>query len=126
MKTILVVEDNDMMRENTSEILQLSNYAVVSATNGRQGLELALDEHPDLIICDIMMPEMDGLELLRKVRSTDSIKKTPFVLVSARAEKSDIIEGFDHGANEYLTKPFEGDELLSVVGKYMHNSAHPA
>jgi len=126
MKTILVVEDNDMMRENTSEILQLSNYAVVSATNGRQGLELALDEHPDLIICDIMMPEMDGLELLRKVRRTDSIKKTPFVLVSARAEKSDIIEGFDHGANEYLTKPFEGDELLRVVGKYMHNSAHPA
>lgn len=117
MKTILIIEDNEMMRENTSEILQLSNYRVISAENGKQGLELAMNNKPDLIICDVMMPGLDGLELLKKIRKTERINKTPFVILTARAEKSDIIEGLNHGANEYLTKPFEGDELLRVVAK---------
>lgn len=119
MKTILVIEDNRIMRENISEILGLSNYHVLSATNGIQGMELAVNKEPDLIICDVMMPELDGLELLKKIRRTPGISNTPFVLVTARAEKSDICDGIRMGANEYLTKPFDGEDLLHIAAKYI-------
>lgn len=119
MKTILVIDDNEMMRENTVEILQLSNYLVLTAENGKKGLRLARNKKPDLIICDMMIPEMDGLPLLKKIRESERINKTPFILITAPTEKADIINGFDHGMSQYLAKPFAGDELLRVVAKFL-------
>ena len=115
MKTILLIEDNPDMRENTTEILELAHYNVVTAENGKQGIKLAQESSPDLIICDIMMPELDGygvLHLLSKEPSTASI---PFIFLTAKAEKTDYRKGMTLGADDYLTKPYDDVELLSAV-----------
>lgn len=114
MKTILLIEDNEIMRENTAEILELSNYKVLLADNGRNGIELAVNQKPDLIICDIAMPEVDGFEVLKKIKSS-SAKKIPFIFLTARAEKLEIINGITLGADEYITKPYDGEKLLKTV-----------
>jgi CheY-like chemotaxis protein len=114
MKTILLIEDNEIMRENTAEILELSNYKVLIADNGRRGIELAVALKPDLIICDIAMPEVDGYEVLKKIK-TSSAKKIPFIFLTARAEKVEIINGITLGADEYITKPYDGEKLLQTV-----------
>lgn len=124
MKTILLIDDNEMIRENTAEILALSNYNVLTAENGRKGLELAISKQPDLILCDVMMPEMNGLDLLKKIRETEHINKTPVILLTARAERTDINKGLEYGADEYLAKPYEGDQLLRIIAKKLHNVAH--
>jgi CRP-like cAMP-binding protein/ActR/RegA family two-component response regulator len=115
MKTILLIEDNPDMRDNTTEILELAHYNVVTAENGKQGIKLAQESSPDLIICDIMMPELDGygvLHLLSKEPSTASI---PFIFLTAKAEKNDYRKGMTLGADDYLTKPYDDVELLSAV-----------
>lgn len=115
MKKILIIEDNDEVRENTAEILELSNYKVVTAENGKTGVEKALHEKPDLIICDIMMPVLDGygvFHLLSKHKETSSI---PFIFLTAKSEKSDFRKGMEMGADDYITKPFDGIELLNAV-----------
>lgn len=115
MKKILLIEDNSDVRENTSEILELAGYKVISAPNGKIGVEQAQAEKPDLIICDIMMPELDGygvLEILGKQKETAGI---PFIFLSAKTEKRDIGKGMDLGANDYLTKPFDDTDLLHAV-----------
>ena len=115
MSKILLIEDNNEMRENTSEILHFANYVVVTAENGRVGVEKAKKENPDLIICDIMMPDLDGygvLEMLSKYPETAGI---PFVFLSAKAEKSDMRKGMNMGADDYLTKPFDEAELLNTI-----------
>lgn len=114
MKTILLIEDNEIMRENTAEILELSNYKVLLADNGRNGIELAVNQKPDLIICDIAMPEVDGFEVLKKIKSS-SAKRIPFIFLTARAEKLEIINGITLGADEYITKPYDGEKLLKTV-----------
>lgn len=116
MKKILLIEDDRVMRENTAEMLELADYNVVTAENGKYGLELARSEKPDLIVCDVMMPELDGygvLYLLSKDAHTASI---PFIFLTAKAERSDVRHGMDLGADDYLTKPFEEQELLNAVG----------
>lgn len=120
MKTILIIEDNDIMRDNTTEILELSNYYVQSASNGRIGLEMARQIHPDLIICDMTMPEMDGNEVLKEIIKQSDLKQIPFIFLTAHSEKSDIINGFNLGATDYVTKPFDGTQLIRVVQKYLH------
>lgn len=115
MKKILVIEDNDEVRENTEEILQLSNYDVIVARNGKEGVELALSEIPDLIICDIMMPVMDGYGVLHILNMHTETAGTPFIFLTAKSEKLDIRKGMDLGADDYLTKPFDGLELLNAV-----------
>jgi CRP/FNR family transcriptional regulator, cyclic AMP receptor protein len=115
MKKILIIEDNDEVRENTAEILELSNYNVITAENGKIGVEKALEERPDLIICDIMMPVLDGygvFHLLSKHKETSAI---PFIFLTAKSEKSDFRKGMEMGADDYITKPFDGIELLNAI-----------
>lgn len=115
MKKILIIEDNFEVRENTAEIIELSNYKVLTAENGKIGVELALKELPDLIVCDIMMPVLDGygaFHLLSKHKETASI---PFIFLTAKSEKADFRKGMEMGADDYITKPFDGIELLNAI-----------
>ena len=115
MKKILLIEDNDDVRENTAEILELSNYKVILAENGKIGIEKALEHSPDLIICDIMMPVLDGYGVLHAVHKNDAIKNTPFIFLTAKTERGDFRKGMELGADDYITKPFTGTELLNAV-----------
>ncbi|MBA3705477.1 MAG: response regulator [Bacteroidetes bacterium] len=115
MKKILLIEDNKDVRENTAEILQLAKYNVITAKDGKEGVGLVQKEKPDLIICDIMMPVLDGhgvLHLLSKNEETSSI---PFIFLTAKAERSDFRKGMEMGADDYLTKPFDDVELLNAI-----------
>jgi CRP-like cAMP-binding protein/CheY-like chemotaxis protein len=103
------------MRENIAEILELAHYKVITAINGKEGVRLVNEHIPDLIICDIMMPELDGygvLHLLSKEKSTAHI---PFIFLTARSERSDLRKGMNMGADDFLTKPFDDTELLATV-----------
>lgn len=115
MKTILLIEDNDDIRDNTAEILSLSNYKVIVAENGKAGVEKALEHAPDLIICDIMMPVLDGYGVLHAVHKNERIKNTPFIFLTAKSERNDFRKGMELGADDYITKPFDGTELLNAV-----------
>lgn len=115
MKRILLIEDNPEVRENTAEILTLANYEVVAAENGKVGVELAQREHPDLIICDIMMPELDGYGVLHILGKKPETARIPFIFLTAKAEKSDLRKGMLLGADDYLTKPFEDTDLLNAI-----------
>lgn len=115
MKKILLIEDNDEIRENTAEILELSNYKVITAANGKKGVEQALKHLPDLIICDIMMPELDGYGVLHAIHKNEAIKNTPFIFLTAKTERNDLRKGMDLGADDYITKPFSGTELLNAI-----------
>jgi CRP-like cAMP-binding protein/ActR/RegA family two-component response regulator len=115
MKKILLIEDNLEMRENTAEILELARYKVVTAKNGKEGVRLAHSEKPDLIICDIMMPELDGYGVLHMLVKDVATASIPFIFLTAKAEKGDYRKGMGMGADDYLTKPFDDMELLSAV-----------
>jgi CRP-like cAMP-binding protein/CheY-like chemotaxis protein len=115
MKKILLIEDNEDVRSNTAEILELSNYEVIVAENGKAGIEKALEHFPDLIICDIMMPVLDGYGVLHAVHKNDAIKNTPFIFLTAKTERGDFRKGMELGADDYITKPFSGTELLNAV-----------
>ena len=115
MKTILLIEDNDDIRNNTAEILELSNYKVIVAENGKVGVEKAISYKPDLIICDIMMPVLDGYGVLHAVHKNEAIKNTPFIFLTAKTERGDFRKGMELGADDYITKPFDGTELLNAV-----------
>ena len=115
MKTILLIEDDADMRDNTAEILELANYRVVKAENGKRGVELARKEHPDLVLCDIMMPELDGYSVLHLLGRDPATAEVPFIFLSAKAERNDVRRGMDMGADDYLTKPFEESELLNAI-----------
>ncbi len=115
MKTILLIEDNSDVRENTAEILELASYKVIQAENGKEGVEKAQKMMPDLIICDIMMPVLDGygvIHLLNKSADTASI---PFIFLTAKSERPDFRKGMELGADDYITKPFDDLELLKAV-----------
>ncbi len=114
-RTILLIEDDPDMRENTAEILELANYTVVKAENGRRGVELARANHPDLVLCDIMMPELDGYGVLHLLGRDPATAEIPFIFLSAKAERSDMRKGMELGADDYLTKPFEESELLNAI-----------
>ena len=115
MKKILLIEDNLEMRENTAEILELANYRVITAENGRTGVELAREELPELILCDIMMPVLDGYAVLHILSKDSDTAGIPFVFLTAKVEKSDLRKGMNLGADDYVTKPFEDTELLDAV-----------
>ena len=115
MKTILLIEDDPDMRENTAEILELANYRVIKAENGKRGVEVAKKELPDLVLCDIMMPELDGYGVLHLLSRDQATAEIPFIFLSAKAERSDVRKGMDLGADDYLTKPFEESELLNAI-----------
>ncbi len=115
MKKILLIEDNENIRENTAEILELANYKVFKAENGKIGVEVALQEKPDLIVCDIMMPVLDGYGVLHLLHKNPEVQYTPFIFLSAKAEREDLRRGMELGADDYLSKPFEGAELLKAI-----------
>lgn len=115
MKKILLIEDNEEIRENTAEILELSSYKVIKAENGKEGVEKAIEFLPDLIICDIMMPVLDGFGVLHAIQKNEKIKNTPFIFLTAKTERMDFRKGMELGADDYITKPFSGTELLTAV-----------
>jgi len=114
-KKILLIEDNAEMRENTAEILQLAHYKVIAAMNGKEGVELAEKEEPDLIICDIMMPVLDGYGVLHMLSKNEKTASIPFIFLTAKAERTDFRKGMEMGADDYITKPFDSDVLLSKI-----------
>ena len=115
MKTILIIEDNTDIRENLEEILEFDNYKVITAPNGKIGLEKAHLENPDLILCDIAMPEKNGYEVFAASQSPSFPHKIPFIFLTASAQERDIAMGKTFGADAYMTKPFQIDELLSTI-----------
>jgi two-component system, sensor histidine kinase and response regulator len=115
MKKILVIEDDVHVRTNLVDILKLEGFEVAVAENGEQGLALAKDLNPDLILCDVMMPRKNGYEVLTAIRNDSLIALTPFIFLTAKASKHDVREGMELGADDFLTKPFTIDELRSAV-----------
>jgi CRP/FNR family cyclic AMP-dependent transcriptional regulator len=115
MKKILFIDDSDDIRSNTAEILELANYKVCTAENGKTGVEMALKERPDLVICDIMMPVLDGYGVLHALQKNSATMNTPFIFLTAKTEKSDLRKGMEAGADDYIMKPFTGTELLNAV-----------
>jgi len=115
MKTILLIEDNQLGRENTAEILALAGYHVVPAADGREGVEAARRQPPDLILCDIMMPALDGYGVLHILRQDAATADIPFVFLTAKSNLEDFRRGMSTGADDYLTKPFDGQSLLLAV-----------
>lgn len=114
-KIILLIEDNTEMRENTTEILELDNYVVIPAKNGKEGVELAQKNKIDLIICDIMMPVLDGYGVLHLLSKNPETASIPFIFLTAKSERSDFRKGMEMGADDYITKPFDDMELLNAV-----------
>ena len=114
-RRILLIEDNNDVRETTAAILELSQYEVLTARNGKDGVELALKERPDLIICDIMMPVLDGYGVLHLLSRNKETAHIPFIFLTAKAERVDQRKGMDMGADDYITKPFEEVELLTAI-----------
>lgn len=114
-KKVLIIEDNEDIRESTAEILELANYETFSAANGRIGVELATKHHPDLILCDIMMPELDGYGVLYLLHKNPQTATIPFIFITAKSERADMRKGMEMGADDYLTKPFDDIELLNAI-----------
>lgn len=115
MKSILVIDDNQDIRENTAEILDMAGYKTLTAENGKKGVELALKEKPDVIVCDIMMPELDGYGVLHLLRKNPESQDIPFIFLTAKTERTDFRKGMEMGADDYVTKPFEDIELLNAI-----------
>ncbi len=121
--TILIIEDNVEVRENLAEILDLCGYGVLSAPNGLAGARSAIEHLPDLILCDIMMPELDGFGVLNLLSENSRTVGIPFVFITARTDSEDIRRGMSLGADDYITKPFYKDELLQVIRTRLRKAA---
>ena len=120
MKTILLIEDSDVIRENTAEILELAGYHVLTAENGKVGVENALATRPDLVVCDIMMPVLDGYGVLHIFGQNPRLASVPFIFLTAKTELAERRRGMALGADDYLSKPFEKADLLSAVSGRLH------
>ena len=115
MTKILVIEDEGLLRANTLQILEFENFQTIEAQNGLIGMQLAQEHLPDLIICDIMMPEVDGYGVLAALRQNPITATIPFIFTTAKASKADLRRGMELGADDYLTKSFTADELLVAI-----------
>ena len=123
MSRILLIEDDIVLRENTAELLELSGYEVTTASNGKIGLQLAQVKLPDIIVCDIMMPELDGYGVLKGLSEIEVTKHIPFIFLSAKTERKDVRKGMNLGADDYITKPFAEDELMSAIESRLAKSS---
>lgn len=123
MKKVLLIEDDTVLRESTAELLELANYEVITAPNGKKGVISARKYEPDVIVCDIMMPEMDGYEVLTRLSKEDNTKGIPFIFLSAKTERKDVRKGMELGADDYLPKPFEEKELIGAIESRMAKTA---
>jgi CRP-like cAMP-binding protein len=115
MKTVLFIEDNEEIRENMGEILELAGYKVLLSPNGKEGVAQALSGKPDIIVCDIMMPELDGYGVIHMLQKNPDTQNIPFIFLTAKAERTEIRKGMELGADDYITKPFSGTELLNAI-----------
>lgn len=115
MKTVFIIDDDRFIRESIQDLLEAEGFRVIAADNGETGIKLAAETQPDLILCDVQMPGVDGYEVLAALRESPSTAVTPFIFLTARSEKSDLRQGMNLGADDYLTKPFGIDELLAAV-----------
>ncbi len=122
MKVVLLIEDNNEIRENMAEILELAGYETIAASNGKQGFTVAKETKPDIIICDIMMPELDGYGVLHMLQQNPVTQNIPFIFLTAKAEREEFRKGMELGADDYITKPFNGTELLNAVALRLRKS----
>jgi len=114
-KHILLIEDDTIVRENTAEILEFANFDVSTASNGKEGVTKAKNTNPDLIVCDIMMPKLDGYAVFQILSKDDNLRNTPFIFLTAKTNHSERRKGMELGADDYITKPFDESELLSAI-----------
>ena len=122
MKRILVIEDEPEMRRNITALLRYHAFETIEAENGRQGVEFARRERPDLILCDVMMPELDGYGVLQALQQDASLAAIPFVFLTAKGDKDDLRSGMNLGADDYLTKPVANTDLVSAVEARLRRS----
>ena len=115
IKKILLIEDDAVLRENTAELLELLGYQVITAANGKIGVEKAIYQYPHVIVCDIMMPELNGYDVLDALSNNEQTKYIPFIFLSAKTERLDVRKGMNLGADDYITKPFNEEELVSAI-----------
>ena len=115
MIKILVIEDDASVLDNLEDILMLENFQVFTAKDGREGVDVALRQLPDLIVCDVMMPKMEGYEVGKYLRADPATKTIPFIFLTAKAERLDYREGMESGADDYVTKPFRPQELINAI-----------
>ena len=115
MTKILVIDDEAILREELVDLLIFAGYEAVGVENGMAGITYALQNHPDIILCDVMMPQVDGHKVLTELRGNPSTANIPFIFMTARAAEDDIRQGLDLGAAQYITKPFRHKELISAI-----------
>jgi two-component system alkaline phosphatase synthesis response regulator PhoP len=118
-KKILLVDDSPTAILWQRLILEADQYEVVVATDGEEGVRLAKTEHPDLVLLDVMMPRMDGFAALREIRADEALRATPILMVTTRSEMAHVMQGYESGCNEYITKPVDRSELLMKVRSYL-------
>jgi DNA-binding NarL/FixJ family response regulator len=126
MKKILIIEDEPEMRRNISTLLRYHQYESIEAENGRRGVELARREKPDLILCDVMMPELDGHGVLQVLQQDTEMALIPFIFLTAKGEKDDLRNGMDLGADDYLTKPVANADLVRAIEARLRRSERQA
>lgn len=124
MKKILVIEDDSQVRDNIQDILSLEEFCTITAADGLEGLSLVREEHPDLIICDVMMPNLSGYDVLMALRQDVKTRAIPFVFLTAKADKNNFRQGMELGADDYLTKPFTPNELRQAIATRLEKTAH--
>ncbi|WP_139062158.1 response regulator transcription factor [Ochrovirga pacifica] len=120
MKKILIIEDDFLIRENISELIEVYGYQIEIAEDGLKGLEVVKKFCPDLIICDVMMPKLNGYDVLKQLKSSPKTAKIPFIFLTAKSEKMSVFKGLDLGADDYLLKPFECSELLDIMKRLLN------
>ncbi len=126
MKKILVIEDEPEMRRNLAALLRYHDYEPIAAENGRLGLEAARRENPDLILCDMMMPALDGYGVLQALQADAALARIPFIFLTAKGEKDDLRSGMNLGADDYLTKPVASADLIQAVETRLRRSKQQA
>lgn len=115
MKTVLIIEDDKVIRENTAEILSLSGYEVLTTQDGKEGVKLAMEHKPDIVVCDIMMPALDGYGVIHLLQKNEETFNIPFIFLTAKEEREEQRKGMQMGADDYITKPFTEIELLTAI-----------
>jgi DNA-binding response OmpR family regulator len=124
MKTILLIEDNSDIREGACELLEMEGYHVVPAINGISGLLLAKQFLPDLVLCDIIMPDINGYEVFKKLKANTSTEFIPFIFLTANVEKNEVAAGLEMGAEGYIRKPFGPEELFETISLVLRRTSN--